>query len=67
MLDEILRVREDRRRPGRLRFGSVAAILAVVSGAAGGAWLLLTHRKVRAGEVRWEAMNSDKPAPPPSS
>jgi hypothetical protein len=52
---------------GHLLVGSAAAILAVVSGAAGGAWLVLTHRKIRAAELRWETMNSDKPLPPPSS
>jgi hypothetical protein len=52
---------------GHLLVGSAAAILAVASGVAGGAWLLLTHRKVRAAEVRWEAMNFDQPPPPPSS
>jgi hypothetical protein len=52
---------------GHLLVGSAAASLAVVLGAAGGAWLLLTHRRVRTAEVCWEAMKSDKPVPPPSS
>ncbi|OBI62181.1 MnhB domain-containing protein [Mycobacterium sp. E796] len=52
---------------GHLLVGSVVVLLAAVSGAAGVAWLLQTHRKVRAAEVRWQAMNSDEPAPPPSS
>jgi protein-S-isoprenylcysteine O-methyltransferase Ste14 len=47
--------------------GFVAVIVAAVCGAAGCAWLLRTHRRVREAEVRWEATNYDRPAPPPSS
>jgi hypothetical protein len=42
-------------------------LLGAACGAAGVAWLLQTHRRVRAAELRWQARNSDKPAPPPSS
>lgn len=52
---------------GHVLAGAVVVLLAAVSGAAGVAWLLQTHRKVRAAELRWQARNSDKPAPPPSS
>lgn len=47
--------------------GLAAVVVAIVLSAAGGAWLSRTHRKVRDAEVRWEAMNSDNPTPPPSS
>ena len=46
---------------GHAIVGFVAVILAAVLGAAGCAWLLRAHRKVRHAEVRWEAMNPDKP------
>ena len=52
---------------GHVLIGAAVVLLAAVSGAAGVAWLLQTHRKVRAAEVRWQARNSDRPAPPPSS
>jgi multisubunit Na+/H+ antiporter MnhB subunit len=52
---------------GRLFAGSAAVILAAVLGAAGGAWVLRSHRKVRDAELRWHAVNSAEPAPPPSS
>ncbi|OBI84068.1 hypothetical protein [Mycobacterium sp. 1245805.9] len=52
---------------GHVLVGSVVVLLAAVSGAAGVAWLLQTHRKVRAAELRWQATHSDEPAPPPSS
>lgn len=47
--------------------GSAAVILAAVLGAAAGAWVLRSHRKVRDAELRWHAANSAEPAPPPSS
>jgi hypothetical protein len=52
---------------GHALVGSVVVLLAAASGAAGVAWLLQTHRRVRSAELRWQARNSDKPAPPPSS
>jgi hypothetical protein len=52
---------------GNVTAGSVAVIVAGVLGAASAAWLLHTHRKVRAAELAWHAENSDQPAPPPSS
>jgi hypothetical protein len=51
---------------GQLFVGISAGILAAVLGAAGGAWVLHTHRKVRDAELRWHA-DSGEPAPPPSS
>lgn len=42
---------------------AMAAVLAIVAAA----WLLRSHRKVRAAELRWHASNSDRPAPPPAS
>lgn len=47
--------------------GSAAALLAAVLGVASATWLLHTHRKVRAAELRWHAAHSDEPAPPPTS
>ncbi|ORA18093.1 hypothetical protein [Mycobacterium arosiense] len=52
---------------GHLVGGAVALIVAVVLGALSAAWLLRTHRKVRAAELRWHAAHSDRPALPPSS
>ena len=52
---------------GYVVVGSAAMIVAAVSAAAGAGWLLHTHRKVRNAELRWEAMNSDEPAPRPTS
>ena len=52
---------------GHLLAGFVAVVVAAVLGGASAAWLLHTHRKVRAAELRWHAQNSDEPAPPPTS
>jgi multisubunit Na+/H+ antiporter MnhB subunit len=52
---------------GHISVGCDAVILAVVLAAASGAWVLRTHRKVRAAERRWHAENFDQLAPPPSS
>jgi multisubunit Na+/H+ antiporter MnhB subunit len=52
---------------GHVLVGAVVVLLAAVSGTAGVAWLLSTHRRVRAAELRWQARNSDEPTPPPSS
>ncbi len=47
--------------------GSSAVIVAALLGAVATAWMLRSHRKVRAAELRWHARNSDEPAPPPAS
>lgn len=52
---------------GQPGVGAVALIVAIVSGVAGAAWLVRTHRKVREAELHWQAAHSDRPAPPPSS
>ena len=52
---------------GHVSVGFVAVILAAAAGAAGGAWLVHTHRRVRNAELHWETVHSDEPAPPPSS
>jgi hypothetical protein len=52
---------------GSVAVGSVALILAVVSGSVGSAWLVYAHRRVRIAELHWRATHSDEPAPPPSS
>lgn len=50
---------------GHVVVGCVAVIVAAVLGAAGAAWVLHAHRTVRNAEARWDAMKSDRPAPPP--
>lgn len=52
---------------GQLAAGAIAVTVAALLGAGSAGWLVRTHRKVRAAELRWYAANSDDPAPPPSS
>lgn len=52
---------------GQLAAGVIALVVALVLGALSAAWLLRTHRIVRDAELRWHALHSDEPAPPPSS
>ncbi len=47
--------------------GSSAVIVAALLGAVATVWMLRSHLKVRAAELRWHAKNSDRPAPPPAS
>ncbi len=47
--------------------GSSAVTVAALLGAAATGWMLRSHRKVRAAELRWHAKNSDEPALPPAS
>jgi hypothetical protein len=52
---------------GQAGVGAVALIVAIVTGIAGAVWLVHTHRRVRAAELRWEAAHSGSVAPPPTS
>lgn len=52
---------------GHAAGGATAVIVAAVLGVLATAWLLRTHRKVRAAELRWHSEHSNEPAPPPAS
>ncbi|OBH43049.1 hypothetical protein [Mycobacterium mantenii] len=52
---------------GHLVGGAIALIVAATLGALSAAWLLRAHRRVRDAELRWHAVYSDHPPPPPSS
>lgn len=52
---------------GAATAGSIAAVIAVCAYVVGGAWLFVTHRRVRQQELRWAAERPHAEAPPPAS
>lgn len=52
---------------GHVGGGVAAVVAAAVVGALATVWLLRSHHKVRAAELRWHREHSDEPAPPPAS
>ncbi|WP_235192455.1 hypothetical protein [Mycobacterium asiaticum] len=52
---------------GSFAAGTVCALVGLVIGGAGLAWLRRAHRQVRAAELRWHDTHSDEPVPPPTS
>lgn len=52
---------------GSTTAGTIAVCVAVPVALAGGAWLLVAHRRVRSDELRRAAVHPTAEAPPPSS